>query len=66
MELCPAYLDTYVQECTASDMKGAEKAFVRPFVMGEEPLYRMALYRVADGNGKMHMYFFFDVHSFDF
>lgn len=66
MELCPAYLDTYVQECTASDMKGAEKAFVRPFVMGEEPLYRMALYRVADGNGKMHMYFFFDVHHLIF
>ena len=66
MELCPEYLDANVQECTAGDMKAAEKGFVRPFVIGQEPLYRMALYRMADGSGKTHRYFFFDVHHLIF
>ncbi len=66
MELCTAYLDAEVQACTAGGMREAEKNFVRPFVMDEEPLYRMALYRMADRNGKTHIYFFFDVHHIIF
>lgn len=66
MELCPEYMDVKVKECTARDREGAEKSFVRPFVMGEEPLYRMAFYRMADGSGKARMYFFFDVHHLIF
>lgn len=66
MELCPEFLDATVQECTARDMKAAEKGFVRPFVMGQEPLYRMALYCMADGSDKTRRYFFFDVHHLIF
>ncbi len=66
MELCPSYMDATVRECTARDMNGAEKGFVRPFAMGEEPLYRMALYRMVDGSGKNRIYFFFDVHHLIF
>ncbi len=66
MELCPEFLNVNVRECTARDMKGAEKDFVRPFAIGEEPLYRMALYRMADGSEKNRIYFFFDVHHLIF
>lgn len=66
MELCPEFLDADVKECTARDMEGAEKDFVRPFAIGEEPLYRMALYRMAERSGKSRIYFFFDVHHLIF
>lgn len=66
MELCPEFLDADVKECTAMDMEGAEKDFVRPFAIGEEPLYRMALYRMAERSGKSRIYFFFDVHHLIF
>ena len=66
MEVCPEFLDAGVGECTARDMRGAEKDFVRPFAIGEEPLYRMAFYRMVDESGKMRIYFFFDVHHLIF
>lgn len=66
MELCPEFLAANVQECAARDIKAAEKGFVRPFAMGQEPLYRMALYNMTDGSGKTRRYFLFDVHHLIF
>ncbi len=66
MELCPEFLDAEVRKCTARDMKEAQKDFVRSFAFGTEPLYRMALYRIADNGGKSRIYFFFDVHHLIF
>lgn len=66
MELCPEFLDVKVREYTARDMKGAQKDFVHPFALGQEPLYRMALYRITGSNGNSRTYFFFDVHHLIF
>ena len=66
MELHPEFLTADVRECTARDMKSAEEDFVHPFAVGKEPLYRMTLYRMADGSGNSRIYFFFDVHHLIF
>lgn len=61
MRLDYEYLDAAVGECGTEDIETAKRAFVRPFRLGEEPLYRMVLYRT-----KGRLYFLFDVHHLIF
>ncbi len=61
MRLCPEYLEAFVLECATEDIETAKRAFVRPFQLEEEPLYRMVLYRA-----KGRLYFLFDVHHLIF
>lgn len=70
MKSCAAYLEAEVQEGVTEDIEETTRAFVRPFALGEEPLYRMALYRTdgheTSGQGRIHWYFLFDVHHLIF
>lgn len=57
MELCPEYMEAAVETYDAGEVERVKKEFVRPFALGEEPLYRMALCR---------NFFLFDVHHLIF
>ncbi len=61
MRVCPEYTAATVELCETEDMEAARSAFVRPFCIGEEPLYRMAVYRQQDRSC-----FLFDVHHLIF
>ncbi len=61
MRLHPEYLKVELAEQRTDDIETAKKAFVRPFRMEGEPLYRMALYQ-----DKNHSYFLIDVHHIIF
>lgn len=61
MRVCPEYAAASVGVCETADIEAAKAAFVRPFRLGEEPLYRMTVYRQTDRS-----YFLFDVHHLIF
>ncbi len=69
MEVCPEYAKASVEIFDTQDIEEAKAAFVRPFRIGEEPLYRMAVYReksASDHGHKEKNYFLFDVHHLIF
>ncbi len=57
MKLCPEFMEADVTVLDISEIEKVKQGFVRPFTLGEEPLYRLALC----GN-----FFFFDVHHLIF
>lgn len=61
MKLCPEYLNAEVEEWDAEDLERVKREFVRPFRLGEEPLYRLALV-----HGTECGCFLFDVHHLIF
>ena len=61
MRVCPEYAAASVEIRETDDIEETKTAFVRPFRIGEEPLYRMAVYRQQHRN-----YFLFDVHHLIF
>lgn len=61
MRLHSEFLNAEVEERETEDIEAAKKAFVRPFSLEGEPLYRMALYR-----DRSRSYFLIDVHHIIF
>lgn len=61
MVMHPEFLKAEVETGKTEDMEEVKKAFVRPFSLEGEPLYRMALY---ESRGRC--YFLFDVHHIIF
>lgn len=61
MRVRPEFLQAFVEERQVEDIETEKRNFVRPFVLEEEPLYRMALCQAGG-----QWYFLFDVHHIVF